>query len=1066
MKLIPITTLLLAGSLTGLTGCGGEVANPGELPNNPDFVLDSDHDGFADSIDAFPNDASEHLDSDGDGVGNIADTDDDNDGVLDLLDMFPLDPNRSNPSDTDPSDTDPSDTDPSDTDPSDTDPSDTDPSDTDPSDTDPSDTDPSDTDPSDTDPSDTDPSDTDPGDTDPSDTDPGVDTDNDGVSDEIDNDDDNDGVPDSQDDFPLDASKSMSEISKLNYAIKTGNGAFLPEDRSLLETRILDVIEAGIQGQEDFMRNIYGNEMIDYNPTRSSSYFNISQLKGAYPLVVGNGGRNLALATQVNGQNNAAFAHNILVSLNDGNNLGYGQAMQNVLAWLLNRNKNELKTAAKVRFVMVDSTTFNKSASWLEAQFPNWDITNCTNEETVVACAQDADLLITAASTSLADATINALMHEINAQKIPKLYVHGNSWNTAKNIDVVMNHFSMNMPVNGSAGNYYSQDSANWSSYTDMLGDNSDIAQIKELVTRLKSNNFDYDLASCEQGYWHDECKNVAEFSEQLDKPASKIRSMLAALDQSKTDIFKNNTYEVESLLVLLGDRYRRDVEFPMDKVTTNINVFSRSLFADNTVFNVREYNAVQPDMGNFSRSDFSHITPSTKIIDLESKPNSRAAGVYALPGETIKVTRLDSSNVNTKIYINSLRTESTLEFKTNGYMRPNYIKSTAVPIESGETIYMTNPYGGPVQVTFDEKDLSVSFKFENIGEHPYWNDASDNEKFDAELAKGDYDWAEVATPGFEVHSTLEKMRKTMENPNWNTGALLSEATMQYLHNNPYRLAGFQGPGIEPITEVNDFAQDKDFTIQTLDRVQHMNADMASCGGGCSGNPYDAFWAYSPTGHGDIHELGHGLENNRFKINNSQGHATTNFYSYYSKFKFYENTGQDGECKTKPFNDMLALLQESKTKADPFSFMKDSIDFGEWNKSPTIIIQLMMAAQKEGSLQEGWNIIPMMHILAREFDTARKSDAAWDAKKDSLGFSQYTREQADAIDNNDFLLVVIGYVSELNLTDYFSMWGLGTSAQANSQVASAGFKTMPATFYKPGVENGYCHTLDHEAVEI
>ncbi len=1040
MKLIPITTLLLASSLAGLAGCSGEIANPQELQNNPDSVLDSDHDGFADSIDAFPNDASEHLDSDADGVGNVADTDDDNDGVPDLLDMYPLDPSRSKPSDTDPINTDPSDSDPINTDPNSSDPINTDPNASDPVNVDPSDSDPI--------------------------GDPSTDTDNDGVADNIDNDDDNDGVPDAQDDFPLDASKSMSEMNKLEFAIQTGNGAFLPEDRSLLETRILEVIYNGIQDQQSFLQKIYGNENIEYNPTKNSSYFNTAQLKGGYQLVVGNGGRNLAVATQVNGQNNAAFAHNILVSLNDGNNSGYEQAMQNVLGWLLNRNENELKTTAKIRFVMVDNTTFNKSASWLEAQHPNWDITNCNDEASVIACAQDADLLITAASTSLADATINALMNEVNSQKIPKLYVHGNSWNTSQNIDVVMNHFSMNMPVNGSAGNYFSQDSAQWSSFPDMLGDNSDIDQIKALVSRLKSDDFDYDLASCEQGYWHEECDNVPEFNEQLDKPASKIRSLLAALDQSKTDIFKENGYELESLLVLLGDHYRRDVEFPMDKVSTDINVFSRSLFADNTVFNVREYNAVQPDMGNFSRSDFSHITPTTKVIDLQSKPNSRAAGVYALPGVTMKITRLDNSEVNTKIYINSLRIESTLEFKTNGYMRPNYIKSTAVAVASGETIYLTNPYGGPVQVTFDEKDLSVSFKFENVGEHAYWNDASDNEIFDAMLAQGDYDWAEVATPGFEVHSTLEKMRETMENPNWNTGALLSEATMQYLHNNPYRLAGFQGPGIEPIAEVNNFAQDNDFTIQTLDRVQHMNADMASCGGGCSGNPYDAFWAYNPIGHGDIHELGHGLENNRFKINNSQGHATTNFYSYYSKFKFYETTGQDGQCKDKPFEQMLGLLQESKTTTDPFSFMQNSIDFGEWNKSPTIIIQLMMAAQKEGSLQEGWNIIPMMHVLTREFDTARKSDEAWNAKKDSLGFSQYTREQANAIDNNDFLLIVIGYVSELNLTDYFTMWGLGTSAQANSQVASAGFKSMPTTFYNPDVENGYCYTLDHEAIEI
>ena len=48
-------------------------------------------DGVADSADAFPLDATETLDTDADGTGNNADTDDDGDGVADAADAFPLD---------------------------------------------------------------------------------------------------------------------------------------------------------------------------------------------------------------------------------------------------------------------------------------------------------------------------------------------------------------------------------------------------------------------------------------------------------------------------------------------------------------------------------------------------------------------------------------------------------------------------------------------------------------------------------------------------------------------------------------------------------------------------------------------------------------------------------------------------------------------------------------------------------------------------------------------------------------------------------------------------------------
>lgn len=68
--------------------------------SNP-ATTDSDGDGVVDSDDAFPNDATETLDTDGDGIGNNADTDDDGDGVPDSSDAFPLDSNESADSDGD-----------------------------------------------------------------------------------------------------------------------------------------------------------------------------------------------------------------------------------------------------------------------------------------------------------------------------------------------------------------------------------------------------------------------------------------------------------------------------------------------------------------------------------------------------------------------------------------------------------------------------------------------------------------------------------------------------------------------------------------------------------------------------------------------------------------------------------------------------------------------------------------------------------------------------------------------------------------------------------------------------
>ncbi|MYJ54496.1 MAG: hypothetical protein F4090_06295, partial [Nitrospira sp. SB0672_bin_25] len=61
------------------------------FPHDPNEWADSDNDRVGDNADAFPDDRREQFDTDSDGIGDQADTDDDGDGVADGDDDYPLD---------------------------------------------------------------------------------------------------------------------------------------------------------------------------------------------------------------------------------------------------------------------------------------------------------------------------------------------------------------------------------------------------------------------------------------------------------------------------------------------------------------------------------------------------------------------------------------------------------------------------------------------------------------------------------------------------------------------------------------------------------------------------------------------------------------------------------------------------------------------------------------------------------------------------------------------------------------------------------------------------------------
>ncbi len=855
-----------------------------------------------------------------------------------------------------------------------------------------------------------------------------------------------------------------TSTSNIDTVLRTGDVINTPITEVELLQAAQDEIES-LKAGEPLLKALYKNEPIAYDASNRSQLININgDAHKIFPILQGNKGKTLAVAGIKENSRFAAFGAAPMEHFQARNNLSYESQFKRLLGWLITANADDVLSVSKtigLSFTYSDKTNIK---AWISSNYPSWVIQECDrNSPDFATCYNNVDLIITGWQTDEENTQLvrERLEEEVN-RGTPILYLH--TWYEAYNgvAHTIAKLFDFSLPY---GGNYWAKDKASWNNieamqtaYVTDLGYNS----IATMVSHFQAKDYHFDWAECTEGKGvfgsqYDGCASVTGLSSGFQAGATKVREMMTGLDSAKTKIFTGDDYRLQKLLALIGDKFRQTVAYPMDKVTTDDHTFMRSFYADHAVYNYRNINPAQQDMGNFSRSDFSHITPITKIVNLTSKKSFRSAGVYALPGQTVKVTRNDNSDLTVKVFINTLRSGATHQYEANHYNRPKYLQTPHFEIKSGETIKLTSPYGGPLQLEFSTNDLPVEVYFENIGEHAYWASSADNNSFAQKLNANEYDWAEVATAGFEVHSKLDKMIASVEDEKWGgTAEGLANAVEKYTSNYPHVLAGFKGNGVDVVPEIHDWANNKGLTIETIDKMKHMNADQAACGYGCSGNPYDAYWSFDPIGHGDIHEMGHSLQKMRFE--GFPNHAATNTFSYYTKSRYTANTGDaDNGCWGMPFKTMYETIQSSVGKADVEVYLKTNL----WDKAGLgeqylLTIQAMMHAQKMGKVDNGWHILARVHILEREMSRAKQD---WDAKKASVGFDRYTLDEINAIRNNDWLIVAYSYAAGLDYTSYFDMMGIPYSQKARDQITSFGFEVVPNALFK-SEDTAYCSSAN------
>ncbi len=852
--------------------------------------------------------------------------------------------------------------------------------------------------------------------------------------------------------------------AEVTEALSTGNALLIDDSNDLInESRqLVDSYKAQFNSVKSALAK--GVSDLYYDPTHDAALLSpqygvndtILMTNKAMDTNYSDQAMSLGVAGEKNsGQRYAALGGNPMrtaLQYPDTTSTAMHQWMMNLLTWLTAGELTQVTIAQMDQSYWFPDEAMTRT--WLTENISEDIVYNDANScdgAALLNClkTEQPELLILSQHLRDEDTTqqvLNALAYAEQAS-IPVLYLNWSGGITELGSDVLA---SFNI---GYAGDNYWRKLGvvDWSPSSLINAVPDEVVTQQALLSRFAAQSFNVDLSLCDDRTCPDDANMDSEFYE----GANSIRQWLQTLDQQNIQLFDQEDYRYEKLMVLLADHYRQSVTFPMDKLSTETNEFLKSYFADYAQYNSRSINPTQPDMGNFSRSEFSSEVKRVDItVNMESKRNFRSAGVYALPGETFTVTRNDSNDVTTNIVINSLRSGATHEFSTDGYNRPKQLTSYAYEVEPGETIKLTSSYGGPIQIHFSSNDVSVELKFSNVAQHPVWRSEDDNDTFVEQLEANLFDWAELATPGFEVHSKRDKMMTSINDAMWTAPSEMALATEEYMHNYPHVLAGFKGPGIDEVPEIIEYAEEKGWEIATIDIVKHMNADQATCGSGCSGNPYDAYWAFNPLAHGDLHELGHGLEKRRFLFGDWELHAVTNYYSYYSKSRYFQNTGKVSECQKLYFQDQFELLQESRNQSDPNAYMAAQ-NLNDWRWGAQVYVQMMMSAQHQGVLENGWHLLARLHLIEREFNRLKADETLWNENKATIGFSSYSKEEADSISNNDWLLIALSYVTERDMTNYLDMWGFAFSEEAKQQVVALNLAEMPLTFFASS-DQGYC----------
>ena len=732
----------------------------------------------------------------------------------------------------------------------------------------------------------------------------------------------------------------------------------------------------------------------------------------------------------------------------------------------------ELENALKqmLRWLAKDEDIFDKNLSILSnhSNVENWvndnNFTNWTVSRDLTSLdSTDYDVVILR-SPNTKDDIVKALSKDIPVL----LYTNGQYLNKSEVLEP-LGLASIWSPTRSVSVNNF--DSVDTHCQKELFFENS----VVKTVNNLKNNTLGFDFSNCTENIGKVSCSDKyilndneetlgAEFKDGVDM----LRDEIEAQDLKGQNIFDlSDEDNFLKLAILLGDKYRENISYPMDKLTTEQNVFFKAYFADHLVHYSKPNNILQKDLGNFS-------TQSQSIHDLDGVDDNitllpttysewTTTGFYAKPGATISIKRTDTSLNIVKVKFNMLRSASTREWNENLYLRPKFMQSHVITLEVGKEYNISTPYGGPIYIYSEASTSPTEFTlaFKNIVKHPTLLDLSPEgiSKFKTEFESPNniFDWVDVKTPFIEIHALKDRFKGSYTTAGFypydgDLELYLKELKI-YLSDTVFGLAGFAGEGLSLSNELQTFCSNNNLdctgTIHNKPKAQHINVDFkASCGAACSGNPYDTAGFLTPTNQLDAHEIGHGLQRKRLKIYDKKSTEVSNllFPDYVNWTYMINNNISEHQSLKMAFNSSaLELVYDNSILTNPLLGISNPL----WTRATTY--QNVKSAhsfyRQLVSIEQSWDIITKLYLIERLFTDAILTDEKWEQNKDKLGFANYLRKEVTDISAEDFMSIVLSNITDKDYISYFAMWGIDISSTAKLQIATNGTSAIKSTEY-------------------